>query len=190
MTYEERLQLFRTNVGFALPNDVERKLDELGFFNAPASMKYHLSYEGGLFEHSMNVAMSLLDISCKLQLTWQRSISPFVIGIFHDLCKCDLYKSSLTEHTSTMLMLILVTVSNLLKLLERLWISLMKKLHVLNITWAHSLKKTNGKHTHLQFRSMRMFYGHIQLTCILRRYSRVNLMISDELSFLYSNERR
>ena len=92
MTYEERLQLFRTNVGFALPNDVERKLDELGFFNAPASMKYHLSYEGGLFEHSMNVAISLLDISCKLQLTWQRPISPFVIGIFHDLCKCDLYK--------------------------------------------------------------------------------------------------
>ena len=72
MTYEERLQLFRTNVGFVLPNDVERKLNELGFFNAPASMKYHLSYEGGLFEHSMNVAMSLLDISCKLQLNWQR----------------------------------------------------------------------------------------------------------------------
>jgi hypothetical protein len=26
MTYEERLRIFRTNVGFALPNDVEENL--------------------------------------------------------------------------------------------------------------------------------------------------------------------
>lgn len=45
MTYKERLHIFRTNVGFALPNDVEEKLDKLGFFTVPASTKYHLSYE-------------------------------------------------------------------------------------------------------------------------------------------------
>ena len=34
---------------------VLQKLDELGFFEAPASTKFHLSCKGGLLEHSMNV---------------------------------------------------------------------------------------------------------------------------------------
>ncbi len=31
------------------------KLEESGFFDAPASSKFHLSCKGGLMEHSMNV---------------------------------------------------------------------------------------------------------------------------------------
>lgn len=30
-------------------------LEELGFFAAPASTRFHLSYEGGLLEHSLGV---------------------------------------------------------------------------------------------------------------------------------------
>ncbi|MDE5947189.1 MAG: HD family phosphohydrolase, partial [Prevotella sp.] len=30
-------------------------LEKVGFFDAPASVNHHLSYEGGLVEHSLNV---------------------------------------------------------------------------------------------------------------------------------------
>ena len=35
--------------------EVINYLEESGFFTAPASTSHHLSYEGGLMEHSMNV---------------------------------------------------------------------------------------------------------------------------------------
>ena len=38
------------------PQDIAEKLTESGFFTAPASTKYHGAYEGGLFDHSYNVA--------------------------------------------------------------------------------------------------------------------------------------
>jgi 23S rRNA maturation-related 3'-5' exoribonuclease YhaM len=44
------------------------RLEELGFFKAPASTKFHLNYEGGLLEHSMNVcdmALELRDLMFK-----------------------------------------------------------------------------------------------------------------------------
>ena len=34
-------------------------LKKNNFFKAPASSKYHLAYEAGLFEHSKNVAKTL-----------------------------------------------------------------------------------------------------------------------------------
>ena len=30
-------------------------LDDIGFFKAPASTRFHLNHEGGLVEHSLNV---------------------------------------------------------------------------------------------------------------------------------------
>jgi len=63
-----------------------------GFFTAPASTKYHGAYEGGLYDHSKNVFLRLKDLTEKNDLHWQRPISPFIIGMFHDLCKCDQYK--------------------------------------------------------------------------------------------------
>lgn len=67
-------------------------LAEHGFFAAPASTKYHGNYAGGLFEHSWNVGKELQNLTDKLGLKWDRPISPWVIGIFHDLCKIDQYK--------------------------------------------------------------------------------------------------
>lgn len=66
-------------------------LDKLGFFTAPASTKYHGAYEGGLFDHSIEVAKALADLTNKLDLKWQRPESPYIVGMFHDLCKCDNY---------------------------------------------------------------------------------------------------
>ncbi len=66
-------------------------LSELGFFTAPASTKYHGAYEGGLFDHSLETAKQLVNLTEKLGLTWERSDSPYIVGMYHDLCKCDNY---------------------------------------------------------------------------------------------------
>ena len=66
-------------------------LDALGFFTAPASTKYHGAYEGGLFDHSLEVAKQLDNLTDKLGLEWVSPNSPIVVGLFHDLCKCDNY---------------------------------------------------------------------------------------------------
>lgn len=71
---------------------IKPKLDECGFFEAPASTRYHGAYTGGLFQHSANVTMALIMLTKNLGLTWEREDSPVVIGMLHDLCKIDQYK--------------------------------------------------------------------------------------------------
>lgn len=66
-------------------------LDDMGFFTAPASTKYHGAYEGGLFDHSLEVAKSLVDLTNRLGLVWETPGSPYIVGMFHDLCKVDNY---------------------------------------------------------------------------------------------------
>ena len=67
-------------------------LDKIGFFEAPASTKYHGAYPGGLFDHSLAVAKELVNLTEKLGLKWEKPSSPYIVGMFHDLCKCDAYK--------------------------------------------------------------------------------------------------
>lgn len=67
-------------------------LSRLGFFTAPASTIYHGNYEGGLFYHSLEVTKQLVNLTDKLGLEWERPESPYIVGMYHDLCKCDLYK--------------------------------------------------------------------------------------------------
>lgn len=89
----ERRQLYRQfmvngGVGFFPTPSI---LSEIGFFTAPASTKYHGAYEGGLFDHSLQTAKELVDLTQKLGLEWERPESPYIVGLFHDLCKCDNY---------------------------------------------------------------------------------------------------
>ena len=62
------------------------------FFTAPASTKYHGAYEGGLYDHSRQVFIRLKNLTENNGLKWTRPESPFIVGMFHDLCKCDQYK--------------------------------------------------------------------------------------------------
>lgn len=75
-----------------IPVDAIDRLVEMGFFTAPASTKYHLAYEGGLFDHSYNVTYALLELTKQCGIRWQRAASPYIVGMFHDLCKCDQYR--------------------------------------------------------------------------------------------------
>lgn len=67
-------------------------LKNKGFCTAPASTKYHGNYAGGLFDHSYRVAMSLIKLTDKLDLKWERPESPVIVGLLHDLCKIDQYE--------------------------------------------------------------------------------------------------
>lgn len=75
------------------------RLFGMGFFSAPASTKYHGAYEGGLFDHSYAVTKNLLYLTDKLGLTWEREISPYYVGMLHDICKCGQYTRALDGWT-------------------------------------------------------------------------------------------
>ena len=67
-------------------------LDAMGFFKAPASIRYHGSYSGGLFDHSFSVTSALVSLTERLGLKWSRPESPYIVGMFHDLCKTQSYE--------------------------------------------------------------------------------------------------
>ena len=86
---KQYIEFFHNN---QLPIPISVKLlEESGFFTAPASTKYHGSYEGGLFDHSLETAKQLVNLTKKLGLKWSRPESPYIVGLFHDVCKCDNY---------------------------------------------------------------------------------------------------
>ena len=66
------------------------------FFTAPASARFHSSYEGGLLEHSLNVYDAL---RAYLSTERARSLgfnyseeSIAIVALLHDLCKVGVYK--------------------------------------------------------------------------------------------------
>ncbi|MEG0614150.1 MAG: HD domain-containing protein [Oscillospiraceae bacterium] len=67
------------------------------FFTAPASTRYHGSYEGGLLEHSLNVYHCLKDYLTRqsTKTTYKMDFSEETIAIsalLHDICKVNFYK--------------------------------------------------------------------------------------------------
>ena len=80
---------------------VMARLEEKGFFSAPASTKFHLSCEGGLLEHSLNVyeaALFLREqiIARRPELEPQLPLDSVAIcALLHDTCKADIYKQAI-----------------------------------------------------------------------------------------------
>ena len=79
-------------------DDMMEYLMAYGFFTAPASTKYHGNYEGGLLNHSRMVTEYLLTLTQANHLIWRKARSPFIVGMFHDLCKIDQYRHPVTGH--------------------------------------------------------------------------------------------
>lgn len=90
-TKNDRMALYTDVLGAYANTPLIKDLDFLGFFDAPASTKYHGSYRGGLFDHSLAVTTELVNLTDRLGLKWTRPESPYIVGMFHDICKCDLY---------------------------------------------------------------------------------------------------
>lgn len=102
MTKEEYIQdfdrVYWPRIKDICPLDTKEILLAKGFFDAPASTKYHGNYSGGLCEHSYNVTDSLVFMTEALDLYWERPESPYIVGLFHDLCKCDQYVENQPGH--------------------------------------------------------------------------------------------
>lgn len=92
----ERIEQFKKLMGEVFNSvDIEKMilhLNTLNFFEAPASISHHGNRSGGLFDHSFCVTQCLLDLTKRCELKWEKERSPYIIGMFHDLCKCDNYK--------------------------------------------------------------------------------------------------
>lgn len=83
--------------------EVINAIETLGFFEAPASTKFHLNYAGGLAEHSLNV--------CKVALMLRKQMiemkpelkehlpeeSVIISTLLHDVCKADIYKEAIKK---------------------------------------------------------------------------------------------
>ena len=68
------------------------------FITAPASIRYHGSFEGGLVEHSLNVYECLVDYISRDRVKNTYKIaadneSVAIVSLLHDLCKINCYKS-------------------------------------------------------------------------------------------------
>lgn len=68
-------------------------LDKTDFFTAPASTRFHGSFEGGLLEHSLNV-YEILDYKvkhCVIDMNVSEDTIKLV-ALLHDICKLNFYK--------------------------------------------------------------------------------------------------
>lgn len=72
-------------------------LVQTGFFSAPASLEGAGAYAGGLYDHGKATIIQLN----KWNMTWQRPASPYLIGMFHDLCKMDETKEVIDDEGVT-----------------------------------------------------------------------------------------
>lgn len=83
----------RENIDYVIED-----LEDLGFFEAPASSKNHFNFEGGLVEHSLNVYK--IAVMLKEQMaTFRPDViaripddSIAIAALLHDVCKADIYK--------------------------------------------------------------------------------------------------
>lgn len=77
------------------------------FYTAPASTKYHLSCEGGLLQHSLNVLDALRDLLVESPVSgnWEYMVagrivdeipadSVILMALLHDICKTYFYTTS------------------------------------------------------------------------------------------------
>ena len=91
------LELYKKHI---VREGADKLLDYLkksDFFTAPASARFHGSYEGGLLEHSLNTYDCLVDYLSRKRVKEIYGLAPApetiaIVGLLHDLCKVDLYK--------------------------------------------------------------------------------------------------
>ena len=99
---EEFIQIFKENIkregADKLLDYLENKCD---FFTAPASTRYHSSYDGGLAQHSINVYRCLKDYLERPRVREIYGMNRYtdeqiaLVALMHDMCKVDIYKKDI-----------------------------------------------------------------------------------------------
>lgn len=88
-------------------NQLLSLLEEKGFFEAPASTRFHPSKNGGLLQHSINVydvAMkvrsAMIELDERLKDAFPKD-SVIIASLLHDVYKADIYISSASNVRKT-----------------------------------------------------------------------------------------
>jgi len=95
---EKILELIEENVVREGKDALVKWLKGSDYFIAPASTRFHLSCEGGLAKHSLNVLSRLIREVIEEYGSVEKS--PYnmetlvLVGLMHDLCKVDFYKKT------------------------------------------------------------------------------------------------
>lgn len=97
ITTNQRIEQFNRLMNNIITLEFSDWLRRHNFFTCPASTKHHGAYEGGLFDHSLAVTEKLLEMN----LNWSRPESPYIVGMFHDLCKIDQYNTIVDDEGTT-----------------------------------------------------------------------------------------
>lgn len=99
----ERFCTILRSTGIENIEDIIKYLDELKFFEAPASARNHFSFPGGLTLHSLSVydmAMELRKSIVAMRPDTEDLLAPESIAItalLHDICKADIYRRTLRK---------------------------------------------------------------------------------------------
>lgn len=98
-TREENIERFESLMATITRDGKDALMDYLrnktDFYTAPASTQYHLSCEGGLLQHSLNVYDCL--VAKKDSPVWKKILektpeeSLIIMALLHDLCKVNFY---------------------------------------------------------------------------------------------------
>lgn len=106
MNHERNIERFEALVNSISRPGREKLLEycqKSDFYTAPASTRFHLSCEGGLLQHSLNVYDALHDMALPGQdgmteflvrgvlVSRVRNESIIIAALFHDLCKTNFY---------------------------------------------------------------------------------------------------
>ena len=98
MTSKEKfIEIYKNNIKREGADKLLEYLLSSDFFTAPASARFHSSYEGGLCDHSINVYELLVSYlnTDRAKNTFGFSYSDesiAIVSLLHDLCKIDVYK--------------------------------------------------------------------------------------------------
>ncbi|MDR1754050.1 MAG: hydrolase, partial [Eubacterium sp.] len=94
---KEFIEIYGDNVTRDGADKLLSYLEKSDFFFAPASTRYHNSFEGGLARHSINVYLCLKDYLERERVKGLYNLSysdetMAVVALLHDVCKINCYK--------------------------------------------------------------------------------------------------
>lgn len=95
MRRKDFIDIYRMSIERDGANELLEWLDETDFYTAPASTRFHGSYEGGLCEHSVNVweeLTRLLKAYPEIKVSLETAT---IVSLLHDVCKIGCYKQEL-----------------------------------------------------------------------------------------------
>lgn len=109
MNREQNIARFEAELGKIKRPGIDKLMNYIrksDFYTAPASTRYHLSCEGGLLQHSLNVLDALRGILAQAEDGWEYRVagktvltipdeSVTIIALLHDICKTYFYTTSM-----------------------------------------------------------------------------------------------